>query len=180
MVEVPDLTQCIDQHPLVADMPQRYRELLRGCASMQQVAAGQDVIRRDQPADKFYLIQSGMLAIHVRTPSGTPLLVQTVADGEVLGWSWLVPPHVWTFDAKATTDSQLIALDAACLRGKMDADPGLAHELLKRFVGVMAQRLEHARVQMLDLDAPPQSPPMLGSHRAMSIADRQHRFHDAS
>jgi hypothetical protein len=75
-------------------------------------------------------------------------------DGEVLGWSWLVPPYRYFGDARAVTPVSATALDGTCLRGKCDADPELGYELLKRVTTVMYRRLECARVRMLDLYGP--------------------------
>ena len=42
----------------------------------------------------------------------------------------------------------------ACLRGKCEADAELGYQLLKRVTAVMYQRLESARVRLLDLYGP--------------------------
>ena len=79
-----------------------------------------------------------------------PIPVQTLGPGDVLGWSWLVPPFRWRFDAKAITASDLIAFDAEKLRNLLDEHPDLGYDLLMRFVVVMQQRLQATRLQLLD------------------------------
>ena len=155
MVDFSDLGRIIDEHPFFADMPKAHRELLVGCASNESFRAGDSVFREGDTADKFYLIRSGSVAIEVHVPAREPLVVQTLDDGDILGWSWLMAPYTWTFDAKALRVSRLIALDAACLRRKMEDDHALAYEMLKRFVPVMGDRLKHARMQMLDMYGSP-------------------------
>ena len=66
-------------------------------------------------------------------------------------WSWLVPPFRWKWDARAVKLTRLVSFDGICLRGKLDADPDLGYAMYKRFVRVIAERLAHARLQMLDL-----------------------------
>jgi hypothetical protein len=69
----------------------------------------------------------------------------------VLGWSWLVPPYRNSFGARALGTAHLLALDAACLRGKCDADPALGYDLLKLLAGVFTERLRDSRLRLLDL-----------------------------
>ncbi len=44
-----------------------------------------------------------------------------------------------------------MAVDGTCLRTKADEDPAFGYELMKRFVPVMLERLQAARVCLLDL-----------------------------
>jgi CRP/FNR family transcriptional regulator, cyclic AMP receptor protein len=68
-----------------------------------------------------------------------------------LGWSWLIPPYKWRFDARAIETTRALALDGKCLRGKCDEDPRLGYELLKRIAAIIAERLHATRLQMLDV-----------------------------
>jgi hypothetical protein len=77
--------------------------------------------------------------------------VQTLHEGDILGWSWLVPPYQWTMDCRAMQLTRVLSLDARCLRSKYESDPTLAYELFKRFVPVLADRLEAARLQLIDM-----------------------------
>ena len=45
----------------------------------------------------------------------------------------------------------VVAFDAACLRGKADADPVLGYELMRRFIPVIVERLQATRVRLLDV-----------------------------
>ena len=72
-------------------------------------------------------------------------------EGDVVGWSWLIPPYRWTFDARATQDTSAIAFDGVCLRGKCESDATLGYAMLQRVVQVMSARLHSARVRLLDL-----------------------------
>ena len=52
-------------------------------------------------------------------------VLEGLSDGEVLGWSWLIPPYQWHFGASAVDVTDTIALDGRALRGKCDADHDL-------------------------------------------------------
>ena len=77
------------------------------------------------------------------------MVVATLGEGEVVGWSWLVPPYQWVFDARADSPVSAVALDGACLRGKCDEDPALGWALMQRVAHVMYERLQDARLRLL-------------------------------
>ena len=79
------------------------------------------------------------------------MTIETIDDGDLLGWSWLVPPFREQLDARAIDTVHTVAFDAACLRGKADTDPVLGYELMKRFVPVIVERLQATRVRLLDV-----------------------------
>ncbi|HSG78698.1 MAG TPA: cyclic nucleotide-binding domain-containing protein [Acidimicrobiia bacterium] len=109
------------------------------------------VARTGSFADRCYLVERGDLAIEVHRPGRRPRIIQTVNDGEVLGWSWVVEPYRWTFDVRALTPSTAIALDGVALRSAMEADHELGYLVLRRFAMVIAGRLEATRLQLLDV-----------------------------
>jgi hypothetical protein len=78
-------------------------------------------------------------------------MIQTEGEGEILGWSWLVPPYYWHFDARATEKTQVIAIDGKCLREKCESDHDLGYKLMRRFALIIAERLEATRLQLLDI-----------------------------
>jgi hypothetical protein len=77
--------------------------------------------------------------------------IHTRHEGEVLGWSWMVPPYRWHFDARASETTRAIAMDGKCLRTKCDEDHDLGYEIMKRFSLVIAERLEATRLQLMDI-----------------------------
>jgi len=77
--------------------------------------------------------------------------LERVGPGEVLGWSWLFPPHEWYYNARAVRETKAIALDARRLRERIERDPGLGYELMKRFSAIMLNRLEATRMQLMDI-----------------------------
>ncbi len=125
--------------------------LVAGCGKNQVFKAGEYLMRERESADSFYVIREGRVALEIFAPERGALVIETLRPGELLGWSWLVPPYVSHLDARATEETRAIAFDAACLRGKSDEDPALGYELLRRFVPVMVERLQATRVQLLDV-----------------------------
>jgi len=152
------LDRLLAVHPFFDGMPPAVRKVVAGCATNERFAAGQWVFRENDAADRFYLIRHGSVAIEVALPGREPLTVQTLHDGDIMGWAWMVPPYRWTTDARATADTRLLSLNGKCLRGKFDRDPALGYAMHQRFLPVVAQRLAATRLQLIDMYAAPASP----------------------
>jgi CRP/FNR family transcriptional regulator, cyclic AMP receptor protein len=150
-VKVEGLDHIVREHPFFAGLDEEFGKLISGCAKNVRFDAGQFLFREGQPADQFYLLRYGSVALQVATPERGTVTFQTLREGEIVGVSWLIPPYRWSYDAKAVTLVRGIAMDAACLRQKCDADHDLGYEMMMRFVPVLIERLQATRLQVLDV-----------------------------
>jgi CRP/FNR family transcriptional regulator, cyclic AMP receptor protein len=139
------------EHPFLQGMSREHVQLLTGCASNARFDPGKFVFRAGEEANQFYIIREGKVALEIFSPDRGSITIQTLGAGEILGWSWLLPPYVWRFDAHVLELVRAIALDGKCLRTKSEADKVLGYELLKRFAGVMEQRLVATGLQLMDV-----------------------------
>jgi CRP/FNR family transcriptional regulator, cyclic AMP receptor protein len=146
-----DLADLVAHHPLLAGLPGDTVSHVAGCARNVAVGAGDLLIVEGEPADTLYLVRRGRVTLEVRAPGRRPIVVETLGPGSPVGWSWLFPPYRWQFDARATEPVGALAVDAVCLRSKAEADPVFGYELMKRFASVMLDRLQAARIRLLDL-----------------------------
>ncbi len=144
------LEPLLAEHPFFHGLEPSYIEILNECASNAKFDGGEYIFHEDEEADRFFLIRHGKVALEIYVPSG-PLTIATLGEGEVLGWSWLVSPYRWRFDARAVEMVRATVLDGKCLRSKCDEDPALGYELMKRFVHIVEQRLQATRYQLLDM-----------------------------
>jgi CRP/FNR family cyclic AMP-dependent transcriptional regulator len=144
------IAERLTDHPFFAGLPPDSVDFVAGCAQNSRFRAGEYLFREGQPADTFYVVRHGRVALELRTPTGARVL-DTIEEGEVLGWSWLVPPYRWNFDGRAVDDVRAVRFDGACLRGKCGDDPELGYAFLQRVVVVMSERLHSARFRLLDL-----------------------------
>jgi len=145
------LERIIAEHAFFAGMEPAYTELLAGCASNVRFKAGDYIIREGDEAKTFYLIREGEATVEIGVPHRKPIIVSTLGEGEILGWSWLLPPYVWKFNVRAIGGMRAFALDGKCLRTKCEENHDLGYELLKRFAQIIESRLEAARFQLLDI-----------------------------
>lgn len=125
-------------------------ELIAGCGRFEHVDAGTVLLREGEHADKFFLIRHGAVALELHSPTG-PLVIQTLHDGEVVGWSWLFAPYRWHMDGRALEACSLVTFDAACLRGKAEDDHELGYQLMSRFAANVIDRLQATRFQLIDV-----------------------------
>ncbi|GGN46297.1 hypothetical protein GCM10011349_13330 [Novosphingobium indicum] len=145
------LERIIKEHPFFAGLDLGFCALICGCAKNVRYEAGQYLFHEGEPANEFYLIRHGRVSLELHAPERGAVTFQTLGPGEVVGVSWLIPPYRWSYDAKALELTRAIALDAACLRQKCEADHDLGYDLMKRFMPVLIQRLQTSRLQALDV-----------------------------
>jgi CRP-like cAMP-binding protein len=89
------------------------------------------------------------LSLGIPALEGPSLELQDLGPGQIAGWSWLFPPNVWNFQARARTDIELIAFDGAAVYSHCEADPAFGYQLIKRFSALMSERLQFARTRMM-------------------------------
>lgn len=145
------LERILADHPFAQGLIDRHLQLLVGCASNVRFDAGQVIFREGEEANQFYLIRSGKMSVELHAAERGAITILTVGEGEVLGWSWLVSPYRWNFDARALEPTRAIALDGKCLREKSERDSELGYQLLKRIAYVMEERLQATRLQLLNV-----------------------------
>jgi CRP-like cAMP-binding protein len=145
------LVEYLPEHPFFSGLEAATLEVVVGCARNVHFKQGEVLFRTGEAADTFYVVRHGRVALDIHDPVRGALMIASLDEGDVVGWSWLVPPYRWMFDAKAQSPVSAVALDGACLRARCDADPVLGYALMQRVAQVMYDRLQDARVRLLDL-----------------------------
>ena len=145
------LEPILANHPFFKGFGQHYMQLITGCASNVRFPAGHNIFREGEPASSFYIIRRGKVALEVVDAQRGSMVIQTIEDGDVLGWSWLFPPYRWHFNARTVEETRAIALDGVCLREKGESDHDFGYELVKRVALIMMDRLQATRLQALDI-----------------------------
>ena len=136
---------------LFQGMKPEHIALLAGCASNVRYEAGEFPARAGSHADRFWVIREGRMALELWAPGRGAFPVATMFEGDVVGFSWLLPPYQLQFDIHALTMTRALLFDGRCLREKCARDAGLGFELLSRFSRVMADRIQAMSLQLLDV-----------------------------
>ena len=147
-VRYPDIEKRLAAHPFLKGMSPHHLELLALCAMPTEFETGQMVLRQGEPASGFYLIETGSVALEGKADDESTVVIDTVSGGEPLGWSWLFPPYLWSFDARATEPCTALCFSGLLLRQHREDDLTLSHELHKRACEVMVRRLQAARKKL--------------------------------
>jgi CRP/FNR family cyclic AMP-dependent transcriptional regulator len=142
-------------HPFFRSLERADLEFIAGCGRNVRISTGERIFAQGDPADAFFILRRGRVALGASMLEGNEVTLETLEGGDVLGWSWLVEPYVWHFDADAIEPVSAIAFDAVCLRTKCESNPRLGYLLTKNFAQVIARRLEATRLQSLDIYAAP-------------------------
>lgn len=140
-------------HPFLAGMNRTQLALLTDCAMASHFTVGQVILREGEIANRFYLIESGKVVLESGEGFGEPVVVETIGAGDLLGWSWMFPPYVWNFTARAVEPTEAIFFYGTILREYCEKDPSLGYELFKRMAPIMLKRLQAARKKMLSIHA---------------------------
>ncbi len=147
------LERIIAEHPFFEGLEESYMSLVVGCASNVRFKPDTYIFKEGDEANNFYLIREGKVALEIFAPQHKPIIVETLEQGDILGWSWLFPPFLWKFHAHALHDTRAIAIDGKCMRTKCEQNHDLGYEILKRFSHIIESRLEAARLQLIDVYA---------------------------
>ncbi|WP_405182788.1 cyclic nucleotide-binding domain-containing protein [Nocardia sp. NBC_01377] len=124
-------------------------------------SAGHRLIEEGRPADRCWLIRSGLILLDAQVPGRGDVVIQTLGGGDLLGWSWLVPPYRWHFGAVAAEPVEAVEFDSAALTELVDADPRFGRALTLTLFEALLERLQSTRARLLDLYRNPAETPAL-------------------
>ncbi len=136
-------------HPFLRGMSSGQLGMLAEAARDVSFPARYRLFEDGGSATRFWLIQSGHVSLDLHVPGESPVVIETIGMGELLGWSWLFPPYKWAFGAVAATAVEAFEFDAPAVRERCAADPGLGYELNQRVSRVLAQRLQATRIRLI-------------------------------
>jgi CRP-like cAMP-binding protein len=145
------LELALDRAELLKGLPPAFLQTMAACATSECYEAGDYVCRSGEEADAFWLLREGRLALEILVPGRGEVTIATIAAGDIVGFSWLCPPHLMHFDVIAVTHVEATRFDGRRLRERCNADPRLGFELTSRFAQLAAERVEAMNIQLLDL-----------------------------
>jgi CRP/FNR family cyclic AMP-dependent transcriptional regulator len=138
----------IAEHPFLRGMPPGHLDALAEVGADVSYPAGHRIFEGGGYAGKFWLIQSGHVALDMQVPGQRRVFVDNVGMGELLGCSWLFPPYRWELGAVCTGPLRAFEFDAAAVRARCAADPLFGYELTRRLLRVFAKRLQRTRTRL--------------------------------
>ena len=134
--------------PYFAGISEESLKAVAMIADEKAVAAGAHMFSEGDPADALNIIVKGEVNIEYVLGTGDRRTVDTLVEGDILGWSALVEPYKYTAVGTATKPTQMITISAQKLRDLCEKDPQLGYQLTTQIAKLLAHRLEGARVQL--------------------------------
>src|SRR5687767_4943194 len=104
------LTVYLAEHPAFQGMTAQQVAQIASYAKVVQLQPGERVFEHHTRAEEFYIVQKGKVTVEIPAIAGEPLVIQTLGDGSLLGWSWMIPPYQWSFDARAALATTVVAV----------------------------------------------------------------------
>ena len=137
--------------PLLEDLEEHEFNFLASIAVERTAAADEIIFRVNTPANKFFFVTDGIVALHISGASRPPATIQTVGEGSILGLSWRLPPYRWQWTAQARQDTTLAEFDANQVLSACEQDDALDSALWKMVARESFKRLQNVRMQLLDV-----------------------------
>lgn len=158
-------TESLRRFPLFAGLNNDQVAILSEIAYEETAEPGHYFFREKDDLKRFYILLEGQVSIVIGVPDrdveqtftmqitrnlvNKDLTVTTVGEGEMFGWSALVPPHTSTAGAKANTYCKVLAFDAEKLQQIFQEDWRFGYMMIQRAAQVIRQRLRDRRVEAL-------------------------------
>ncbi len=145
------LAEELATHRFFEAFPEDLRRRLAQCANNVVFDAGAVLCTEGTPAKSFFALRAGRVNVGVYVPSKGLVTLETLQSGDIMGWSWVLPPYRWHFDAVAVEQVRAVELHADCLLPYFEENPAAGYHLMTAVARIMEERLESARIRLLDL-----------------------------
>ncbi|WP_405595550.1 cyclic nucleotide-binding domain-containing protein [Streptomyces sp. NBC_01410] len=135
-------------------LPAEHRNQLLRIAREVNFPQGTRIFEEGRRADRFWIIRSGTVTLDMHVPGRRAAIIENLGINELVGWSWLFPPHTWQLGAEAMSPVRAYEFDATAVRLLCQTDTELRAAVAEWVGQVIAHRLQAARTRLLDLYAP--------------------------
>jgi CRP-like cAMP-binding protein len=140
--------ELLRKQPFVKGLKDHEVEMLGALAKEVRFPAERILFGEGELGTDFYLILSGLVSLEIAPPSGV-CRVDTLGAGDEMGWSSVIGEDT-VFQGRVLQDLHALAFDAAALRALCDEDTAFGYRLMRRVLGVVADRLQATRLLVMD------------------------------
>lgn len=141
----------LDALPLFANLSHTQRAAIAGVSRIETYEPGTRLFEEGGLADQCWVMLAGCVMIDTVVPARGRTTVQSIGPGELVGWSWLVPPYRWHFGATVVSPTRAAVVETGALRMLADEDPALGYQLSLILIEALLNRLQATRIRLLDL-----------------------------
>ena len=147
--------EVLRKYPFFGLLTQPQLEKVAMLAEKIPINMGDNVFETDTPANNLFFLLSGSVELCTESYDKfyEPDLrrgyrVGEVNPSEVFGLQAIVSPYIYTSSAQATSDCDVLKIDAIKLRTLMDNDTSLALALMTQATQALSERLNYTRIQL--------------------------------
>ena len=144
------VSELLAKHPLFGTLSDAHRQVMAEHAEVVSPEAGHYLLIAGKEADCFYVIESGALMIEQATSDGETTNIEQLGVNEIVGWSWLIAPYQWQFDALVVQPGRFWRFDGPALRAACAKDPAFGFELALRVTHTLVHRLQNTRIRLVE------------------------------
>jgi CRP-like cAMP-binding protein len=145
------INELLTDQPLFADMSPDMVQFIAGCGRNEHYDTGAYLGKEGDPADHFYLIRKGRVAVELSHHIKGSIVIKTLEASDVAGFGWAFPPYRLNFDLRAIESTSVISFDAKCVLKKCEDDYKLGYHMIKKFAEIMKARLQDTRMQLINV-----------------------------
>jgi CRP-like cAMP-binding protein len=143
----------IQQHPFSLGLTPEHCETLASLGSLANYGRDAIIFAEGDERHEFFLLLKGRVALEMMA-QGRPLRVHTLEAGDELGWSSVLSGRGKFYQARALEPVEVVRFDGYQLLEKCRSDHFFGYKIMHRLVGVVSERLQAARMQVLDMYSP--------------------------
>jgi CRP/FNR family transcriptional regulator, cyclic AMP receptor protein len=147
------ILSAVQQHPFTEGLTPEHCATLASLAKRVSYDAGDILFREGDEKHEFFLLLSGRVALEM-IAQGQALRIHTLEGGDELGWSAVIMGGGKRFQARAIEPVEALEFDGYTLLDKCRSDTGFGYKIMHRLLGVVSERLQAARIQVLDMYSP--------------------------
>jgi CRP-like cAMP-binding protein len=142
----------LGRHPFLAGMPPAHLDELASITQSVRFDKNEVILEEGETSTQLFLITSGRVALEI-AGAPRPFRVDVLGEGDEFGWSWaLGTPGV--YQVRAMEPTEALVVPAPDLLALCEIDNAFGYALMRRLLGVVADRLQSTRLTVIDMYLP--------------------------
>ncbi len=123
------------------ELNDRELECIAKIAKLEELGKGASLTHAGAPASNLYLVKEGLVSVLSPGVSGREVAVDEVGPGQVVGWSALTGPYLYTASTVTADKCTLIVLNGNKLRDIFEVNNHIGYRVLKGIGHIVARRI---------------------------------------
>ncbi len=141
-----DRKEALKECGLFRELSEADLEKVVGSILEKQFEAGTTIFQQGENAEELLIVQEGRVALQMTLPKvegqfSRRVTVDIVNHNEIIGWSAVVEPNIYTFSAVCLQRVKALSISGNKLRALLKENPMIGYKVLNQLIKVVASRL---------------------------------------